>query len=843
MRQRKILWIGSGLALLYWMVDAIMDALVFHHTTLESQLFAPTKDELWTRIFTSTLLVLFAFFAQRMINRHLQLDKELQKQGKQLADAQRVARIGSWERDLVSNKITMSDEMLRILEKDPKEGTTDFTEYFNMIHAEDRDGLLTAIQGAVSGGKPYSIDYRLVRKDQSEITIHAQGEVVHDENGKPVLFRGTAQDITERKQTEEALKAAIVSAEDEKARSESIIAAIGDGISIQGTDYRVLYQNPIHKKMVGDHIGDLCYQAIHKKDQTCSGCPVAMAFADGGIHTLERTAITDKGTIYAEVTASPLRDSTGRIIGGIESARNITERKKMEESLLQIKQDWEDAFNTITDMITVHDKDFNIIRSNKAADKILNLPFLKTARLKCYEFYHGTGSPPTGCPSCQCLQTGEPSTTELFEPHLNRLLEIRAIPRFDGNNKLIGLIHVVRDITQQKKAQEENTKLETQLRHAQKMESIGLLAGGIAHDFNNILTAIIGYGNLLHMKVKDNETLKGYAEQILESSERAAHLTQSILAFSRKQILHTQPVDVNEIVGRVKKFLSRLIGEDIHFKAILTGVDLVINADSGQIEQVLMNLATNARDAMPNGGSLIIETSKEELPEEFVHAPAYGSPGKYAVVSVTDTGTGFDENTRQRIFEPFFTTKELGKWTGLGLSIAYGIVKQHNGFLSVESEPGKGTKFKIYLPFIRKEADEPAVASPAAAPHRGTETVLLAEDDASVRKLIRMILEDYGYTVIEAVDGDDALRKFGENSERIQLFLSDVVMPGKNGKEAFDEIRKLKPALKVIFASGYTADVIHKKGILEENIDYITKPVAPTTLLLKVREVLDRPME
>ncbi len=394
----------------------------------------------------------------------------------------------------------------------------------------------------------------------------------------------------------------------------------------------------------------------------------------------------------------------------------------------------------------------------------------------------------------------------------------------------------ITDITERK-------LLASQLLQAQKMESVGRLAGGIAHDFNNILTAIMGFASLLLMKMREDDPLRRNVTQIIASSERAAGLTNSLLAFSRKQIISLKPVNLNELVRRASKFLLKLIGEDIELKTALADEDLVVMADGNQIEQVLMNLATNARDAMPDGGLLMIETELIEIDEEYKKTHGYGEPGAYALISAADTGSGIDEKTRAKIFEPFFTTKETGKGTGLGLSIVYGIIKQHQGYINVYSEKGRGTTFKIYLPLSENKVKEITPPLEPSLNIIGTETLLLAEDDADVRKFTKYVLEESGYTVIEAEGGMDAIDKFMENKDKVRLLLLDVIMPKKNGKEVFDDIRKLKPEIKALFMSGYTANVIHKKGILEEGLDFILKPVSPAKLLKKVREVLDRPKE
>ena len=340
------------------------------------------------------------------------------------------------------------------------------------------------------------------------------------------------------------------------------------------------------------------------------------------------------------------------------------------------------------------------------------------------------------------------------------------------------------------------------------------------------------------METDKDDPRQSYIHQILSSSERAANLTQALLAFSRKQIISPKPVDLNEIIKGVKNLLARIIGEDIELLTLLTDKDLTIMADSGQIEQVLMNLATNARDAMPDGGTLSITTNLLSLDNDFARVHGLKRPGLYASVSFEDTGIGMDDTIRARIFEPFFTTKEVGKGTGLGLSMVYGIIQQHDGYINVYSESGKGTTFKVYLPLIKSVHDEKQVVTHQTI-NRGTETVLVAEDDAQVRALIKEVLIGFGYTVLEAEDGADALRVFSENKEKIDVVILDVIMPKFNGKEIFDEIKKLRPDIRALFTSGYDANIIHKKGILKEDLPFISKPILPETLLNKLRELLD----
>lgn len=394
-------------------------------------------------------------------------------------------------------------------------------------------------------------------------------------------------------------------------------------------------------------------------------------------------------------------------------------------------------------------------------------------------------------------------------------------------------ISVVEDITGRK-------HLEQQLHQAQKMEAIGQLAGGIAHDFNNILTGIIGFGTLMDMGLDKNDPQRKNLNHILAGAERATTLTKSLLTFSRKQICNPQPVDLNEIITRIGKFIKPVIGADIDLKIASAHELLAVKADAGQIEQVLLNLATNARDAMTTGGLLTIETEPVLLDTDFMNAHGYGEPGEYARISVTDSGCGMDEATIKRVFEPFFTTKVVGKGTGLGLAMVYGIIKQHNGFINVYSEPGVGTTFTIYLPLIKSSIME-ETADEEELPEKRAATILVADDDPSVRELSEKVLVMFGYTVITAEDGNDAVRKFQENMDTIELVVLDIIMPKMNGKEVHDKVNEFRPDMKTIFISGYPADFITSRGMLGEKIELIEKPFNPRNLLKKVREVLDSP--
>ena len=414
-----------------------------------------------------------------------------------------------------------------------------------------------------------------------------------------------------------------------------------------------------------------------------------------------------------------------------------------------------------------------------------------------------------------------------------RLIEWCHIPLADKDGKFAGMLSSGEDITERK-------SLESQLRHAQKMEAIGQLAGGVAHDFNNILTVITGYCSMMKIQIGEEDPHNLNINQVLAAAERATSLTRSLLVFSRKEPINPQEADLNDIVTNVGKFIRRIIGEDILLRIDLNEEPLDVNVDTGQIEQVMVNLSTNARDAMEKGGTLIITTSFQELGPTFVQAHGYGTHGRYALITVSDTGNGMDKNTRKRIFEPFFTTKEAGKGTGLGLSIVYGIVKRHSGFINVYSEQGKGTTFRIYLPLINRKAVAVIDMPVLPMPKRGSETILVAEDDETVRNLVYSLLSEFGYKVILAEDGQDAVDKFAVNSDRIKLVIMDIIMPRKNGKEAHDEIMRMNPCIKVLYISGYTAEIMEVRGEIEEGTELITKPVQPIDLLRKIREILDK---
>jgi two-component system, cell cycle sensor histidine kinase and response regulator CckA len=515
------------------------------------------------------------------------------------------------------------------------------------------------------------------------------------------------------------------------------------------------------------------------------------------------------------------------------SRSTIAARQKDKEAIALAKDDWESTFDTVTDMITVHDLDYNIIRANPAARTLLGLSIQEGMPLvKCFRCYHGTDKPPFSCASCESLQTWKSTTVEAFEPHLNRHLEIRAMPRFGKDRQVIGLIHVVRDITEYK-------RMEAQLLQSQKMEAIGVLAGGVAHDFNNLLTVINGYTEMFLEDLPPDDPRHRDFKQISKAGQQAASLTSQLLAFSRKQILQPEILNINDILDETSKMLRRMIGEDIEIM-VRTQPNLgLVNTDPGQVQQIILNLAVNARDAMPQGGKLTIETADVDFDEYYVMEHPLTKAGPYVMLAASDNGIGMDAATQTRIFDPFFTTKGIGKGTGLGLSTVYGIVKQSNGFIWVYSEPGKGTTFKIYLPRVEGKITKVAAENKLESDIHGFETVLVVEDEALVRSLACRILNDRGYYVLEASNGNEALRVAQEHVGEIHLILTDVVMPGMSGRELVSQLKEIRPNIKSLFISGYTDDAIVHHGILDSDVAFLQKPFTIEKLTHKVRAMIE----
>ena len=541
----------------------------------------------------------------------------------------------------------------------------------------------------------------------------------------------------------------------------------------------------------------------------------------------------DGRRIYVSLTVSPINSDDGSIIGASAIARDITGRLKSEQELQRASAYNRSLIEASLDPLVTIGPDGKITDVNAATETATGRGRAELIGTDFSDYFTVPENALAGYQ--QVFREGSVRDYPLEIRHKNGgvipVLYNASLYR-DEEGSVIGVFAAARDITARK-------KLEEQLRHSQKMEAIGRLAGGIAHDFNNILTAIIGYGSILLRKMDEADHLRQNVELVLESANRAAALTQGLLAFSRKQVMTLRRIDLNTTITGLERFLRRIIGEDVELAVSCASRPLMIMADSGQIEQVLMNLATNARDAMSRGGRLAIATEPADMDDAFRKAHGYGKPGLYAMITVSDTGAGMTADVSERIFEPFFTTKETGKGTGLGMSIVYGIVKQHGGYINVYSEPGIGTTFRIYLPRIAAAEETTEAAKPEPLPKGGTELILVAEDDDVVRRLTQSVLEEFGYRVVAAGDGEAALAAFEEYREAIDLCILDVIMPKKRGREVCQEIVRRKPGVKILFTSGYALSALSEEGILDSEYACVMKPASPAALLKKVRDTLD----
>jgi len=516
--------------------------------------------------------------------------------------------------------------------------------------------------------------------------------------------------------------------------------------------------------------------------------------------------------------------------------RDVTERRKAEAALRESEERYRTLVEGVRDIIFALSPEGTIASLNPAFETITGWRREEWVRQPFERLVHPEDLP-LALELLGRVVRGELRPASQFRVRTAkgeyRVGEFSATPQLH-EGRLVGILGIGRDVT-------ERVQLEQQLRQAQKMEAVGRLAGGIAHDFNNILTAITGYADLLLEDLGATDPRRQDADEIHKAADRAAGLTRQLLAFSRQQVLQPTVLEVNKLVSDLEKMLRRLLGEDVQLATRLAPTTGRVKVDPGQLEQVIMNLAVNARDAMPNGGKLTLETGNVDLDEAYAadHYPARAGP--FVLLAVSDTGTGMSEETQAHMFEPFFTTKEKGKGTGLGLATVYGIIKQSGGFIWVYSEVGRGTTFKLYLPRVEELAERASQPAQAPArPARGSETVLVVEDEAPVRSVARQVLERHGYTVLEAASAESALDIVTRYSGTIHLLLTDVVMPGLNGRELASRLAGLRPDARVIFMSGYTDDAVTRHGVLEPGSAYVQKPFTPDAIARKVREVLDR---
>jgi PAS domain S-box-containing protein len=557
----------------------------------------------------------------------------------------------------------------------------------------------------------------------------------------------------------------------------------------------------------------------------------------GEAQTYEEPARAAGVTRTYLATKGSYRDPNGQVIGMLGICRDITDRKMAEEEMRQSQQKLSIHFEHTPLAVVEWDLEFRVAAWNPSAERIFGYSrqeavgqhgsFIVPAQFRQYVdqvwqnlLHHRGGARNT---NDNLTKDGRTISCEWYNT-----------PLVDESGRVFGVASLVQDVT-------ERVALEERLRQSQKMEAVGRLAGGVAHDFNNLLTVILGYSQILAEGVPAGSRLADSTAQIKSAADRAAGITRQLLAFSRKQVLSPRVINLNDIMLNLDSLLRRLIGEDIEVLTVPANDLGSVKADPGQIEQVIMNLALNARDAMPRGGKLTLETSNAQLNESYARDHQPMEPGRYVLLAVSDTGHGMTVETQARIFEPFYTTKEVGKGTGLGLSMVYGIVKQSGGYIWVYSEPDRGTTFKIYLPRVDQPVEAAGAELRSKSVQRGTETILLVEDDSQLRQLSSSVLAHCGYKMLVAASPEEGLALCQENHRQIHLLITDVVMPRMNGRQLAEQVLQLSPNVRVLYISGYTSNAIVHYGVLDPGLWFLPKPFTLSALMAKVREVLDSP--
>ncbi len=782
---------------------------------------------------------------------------------------------GLWDWDAQTGTVYFSRQWKEMIGYTEGEIGDSITEWDLRLHPEDRDAVHARLNDHLEGGSSvYTSQYRMLCKDGTYKWILDRGKVVRwTGDGRPLRVIGTHTDITEHKRTEERLRL-------DESRTETLLklnqmgnrpleeitgftleesirftkSAIGylaflnDDESVltmhswsrQAMEQCRTQDRPVSYRLETTGIwGDPVRKrrSIITNDFSAPGVP-RTSYPEGHVEVRRHLGVPifDGERIIAVIGVGNKEEEYGETdINQLQLMAQgmirLLKEKAAREALSVSESRLRAIIDSARDAIFIKDRNRRYIVANKAMSGLFGIPMEKILGTSDRDLFPDEAADHIEEVDNRVLQ-GETIEEEVARPARGVVYVFHTIkvPLRNERGEITGLCGIARDVTERK-------HLESQLLQSQKMEAVGTLAGGVAHDFNNLLSAIMGYASLLQMKMDKDNPLYSYASQILASSEKAANLTQSLLAFSRKQVINLKPVVINETVEKLHRLLERLIPEDVEFRIQKNSERLVVMADPGQLDQVVMNLVTNARDAMPRGGKLTITVDRATVGNEFIAAHGYGKTGEYALIAISDTGIGMDSKVMEKIFEPFFTTKGVGRGTGLGLAIVYGIIKQHNGYIDVTSRPGEGSVFCVYLPLVWLE---PADEEESASIIGGTETILIAEDNADLCELSLKVLEDHGYTVLPAKDGAMAVETFRRHRDEIALVILDVVMPRMNGKEACEAIRLIDPSTRVIFTSGYTDDIIQEKGMLNEEYDFLGKPITPATLLRKIREVLDR---
>ncbi|HOP86972.1 MAG TPA: PAS domain S-box protein [Syntrophorhabdaceae bacterium] len=746
---------------------------------------------------------------------------------------------GMYQSNPEGRYITVNPSMARMLGyESPHDMISTITNIEEQVYVNSEDRkrfkMLMERDGFVN-----DFETQLYRKDGSTIWASINGRAILDSSGKPIYYEGFVLDITRRKVSELKLK-------EEMGFNRALIENSPAFYIAISPDGRVLFMNKSLLKVLGysakDVIGKDCLTNFIPPEERDSLSKVFEMIINQREQTVSENHIIGKDGSKRLVQwhGMPIVDKNNKIEYFFGVGIDITERKKAEKHLEEERHKFFLLAENAPFGLALIDRDGRFTYINTKFKEM---------------FGYDLDDTPDGKTWCRKAYPDPEYRHKVIATWLNDVEKFRQNPQVregkqwtftvtckDNTQKIISFIPVrlptdsylmtYEDITELK-------QLQSQLLHSQKMEALGAFVGGVAHDFNNILTAVMGYAGLAMTRIDDKERLKGYISHVINASEKATDLTKKLLSFARKQEIKLEPIDINNVIKDSMGLLKRIIREDIELDFSLGQDKIIVLADKVQIEQVLINLVANARDAMPEGGKIKIHTSLTYIDNKFIEKNRFGKPGNYALITISDTGTGIDEALKDKIFEPFFTTKDISKGTGLGLSIVYGIIKQHNGYIDLKSQLGHGTSFMIYLPLAEKEK-KPLDKGENKEIKGGEETIFIAEDDEMVRIFEKDILEGQGYKVIDAIDGEDALMKYSLFKDKIDLVILDVVMPKKNGKEVYDEIRNMDPEIPVLFTSGYAFDIIAQKGIDADKTDIVYKPILYNHLLKKVREILDK---
>jgi len=626
-------------------------------------------------------------------------------------------------------------------------------------------------------------------------------------------------------------------------RLQTLVDAIPDSIYFKDTAGRHLFVNKACEKALGTGGGSVIGKTESdllppEMAASCRLSDAAVLESRLVISTEEEFQPPDGGTAYYETIKAPIIDAKGAVVGLAGVTRDITERKKAEKALKEsearykaLSTEFSAVLDAFPDNLSLQSPDFRFVWTNAVTAATLGREAGTLPGKLCFEMWQGRSEPCVPCPVKRCFETGRVEQDVATMPD-GTTWEVRAVPIKGEDGGVSRVVELIRDITGIR-------HLEAQLRHSQKMEAIGRLAGGIAHDINNYIGAITGYCEHLKMTNAENENLVRRMDSVIAISYKASSLIKQILAFSRKQPIRLGVTNLNEIVDGMARMMRRLIGENIALELSLGDGLWSVKADPVQMEQVIMNLLVNAKDALPGKGTVSVRTSNVEIGQEVAAVHPEARPGEYVKIAMSDTGGGIPPEIRDKVFEPFFTTKESGKGSGLGLAMVYGIVKQHNGYVWVESEVGRGTSFEIFLPRCREEAS-PEYRKPAIpAPDNGDGCrILLVEDNADVREAVGALLEAMGHAVVTACHGEDALRVFEQRGQDFDLLITDVVMPQMSGQEIASRILERRPGMKVLFMSGYPDNALVQDGILTDGINFLQKPFSASLLRKKVRELV-----